>query len=75
MFGPSYFREIKAPLNEIKLLACGGVNRDNISEYFASGADAIAFGASVFKKELLINKDFKKIGESVRELVDTIKLK
>jgi len=69
LFGPSYFREVKAPLGEIKLLACGGVNKDNIKEYFSNGADAIAFGASVFKKEWLINKDFVKIAQSIKLLI------
>jgi len=69
LFGPSYFREVKAPLGEIKLLACGGVNKDNIKEYFSNGADAIAFGASVFKKEWLINKDFAKIAQSIKLLI------
>jgi len=69
LFGPSYFREVKAPLQDIKLLACGGVNKDNIKEYFSNGADAIAFGASVFKKEWLINKDFVKIAQSIKLLI------
>ncbi|NQU19498.1 bifunctional 4-hydroxy-2-oxoglutarate aldolase/2-dehydro-3-deoxy-phosphogluconate aldolase, partial [bacterium] len=69
LFGPSYFREVKAPLQDIKLLACGGVNKDNIKEYFSNGADAIAFGASVFKKEWLINKDFAKIAQSIKLLI------
>ena len=69
LFGPSYFREVKAPLGETKLLACGGVNKDNIKEYFSNGADAIAFGASVFKKEWLIKKDFVKIAQSIKLLI------
>ena len=68
-FGPAYFKEIKGPFDEIELLACGGVTPENMREYFSSGASAIAFGASVFKKEWLEKKDFKSIGEEIKKYI------
>jgi len=65
-FGPEYFKALKAPLNEVKLLACGGVRPENMESYFKSGADAVAFGANVFKKEWLDKKDFKSIGKCIK---------
>ncbi|MBF0494862.1 MAG: bifunctional 4-hydroxy-2-oxoglutarate aldolase/2-dehydro-3-deoxy-phosphogluconate aldolase, partial [Candidatus Omnitrophica bacterium] len=53
VFGPKYFTELKGPLNDVKLMAVGGVNEKNIKDYFKAGADAVAFGASVFKREWL----------------------
>jgi len=67
--GPKYFKEIKEPFNEIQLLACGGVTAENMSEYFLAGASAVAFGASVFKKDWLIKKDFKSIEESIKKFI------
>ena len=72
-FGPEYFREIKGPFNDIKLLACGGVRPRNMRSFFAHGADAVSFGASVFKKEWLSRKDFKKISLSIKKYVDEFK--
>lgn len=69
LLGPKYFKEIKGPLPDIELLACGGVTAANMEEYFSSGASAIAFGASVFKKEWLIKKDFKSIESSVKQFL------
>ena len=65
-FGPDYFREIKAPFDDIELLACSGVTPENMQAYFLNGASAVAFGASVFKKEWLAKRDFANIGESIR---------
>lgn len=65
-FGPEYLREVKAPLNEVKLLACAGVTPQNMNEYFSCGANAIAFGASVFRKDWLQNKEYSKISSSIR---------
>lgn len=66
-FGPDYFKEIKGPFNNIELLACAGVTPENLPAYFLNGADAVAFGASVFRKEWLADKDFKNIGESIKK--------
>jgi 2-dehydro-3-deoxyphosphogluconate aldolase/(4S)-4-hydroxy-2-oxoglutarate aldolase len=69
VLGPAYFREIKGPFNQIELLACAGVTAQNLKEYFSCGASAIAFGASIFKKEWLAKKDFAKITKSIREII------
>ncbi|MFC1666290.1 bifunctional 4-hydroxy-2-oxoglutarate aldolase/2-dehydro-3-deoxy-phosphogluconate aldolase [Candidatus Omnitrophota bacterium] len=71
-FGPSYFKEIKAPFQKIELLACGGVTPGNIQSFFSCGASAVAFGASVFKKEWLAAKDFLRIRQSIKELIAAI---
>ena len=72
-FGPEYFKEIKGPFNDIELLACGGVTPENIKSYFANGASAIAFGASVFKKEWLAGKHFQNIGRRIKEYLSAVK--
>lgn len=65
-FGPEYFREIKAPFNNIELLACSGITPENMREYFNCGASAIAFGASVFRKDWLENKKFNRITTAIK---------
>jgi len=68
-FGPEYFKEIKGPFNNIELLACAGVTPENMFQYLSSGATAVTFGASVFKKELLKNNDFGSIGSLIAKYV------
>lgn len=70
LFGPDYFREIRGPFDDIQLLACAGVTPENVKEYFACGASAVSFGASVFRNEWLKAKDFKAIGNAVRKYID-----
>lgn len=69
-FGPDYLREVKAPFKNIELMACGGVKADNIDRYFSSGANAVAFGSSIFRSEWLARKDFKSIAAAVKNLID-----
>lgn len=68
-FGPGYFREIKGPFNDIDLLACGGVDAENLPAYFRAGASAVAFGASVFRPEWLASGQYDRIGQEVQKLV------
>jgi 2-dehydro-3-deoxyphosphogluconate aldolase/(4S)-4-hydroxy-2-oxoglutarate aldolase len=68
-FGPGYLKEIKGPFRDIEFLACGGVNAENMGDYFAAGASAVAFGASVFRTEWLTERDYQRIGNEVGKLV------
>jgi 2-dehydro-3-deoxyphosphogluconate aldolase/(4S)-4-hydroxy-2-oxoglutarate aldolase len=69
LLGPKYFRENKGPFRDVELLACGGVTAENMAEYFLAGASAIAFGASVFRKEWLEKSDFKSIEEAIKKFL------
>jgi 2-dehydro-3-deoxyphosphogluconate aldolase/(4S)-4-hydroxy-2-oxoglutarate aldolase len=71
-FGPEYFREIKAPFNNIELLACAGVTPQNLREYFACGASAIACGASVFKQEWLLKQDYSSISSAIKAYLEQL---
>ena len=74
-FGPAYLKEIKGPFQDVELLACGGVTSSNICSFFYQGASAIAFGASIFKDNLLKNKNFSSIEESIAMLIKRFKEK
>lgn len=67
--GPGHLREIKGPFADVELLACGGVNADNLAKYFASGASAVAFGASVFRSDWLAERRYERVAEEIRKLV------
>jgi 2-dehydro-3-deoxyphosphogluconate aldolase/(4S)-4-hydroxy-2-oxoglutarate aldolase len=68
-FGPKYFKEIKGPFANIELLACGGISAATLPEYARCGADAFAFGGSVFNLDWLRAGDFGRIEAAIRELV------
>ncbi|MBU1083632.1 MAG: bifunctional 4-hydroxy-2-oxoglutarate aldolase/2-dehydro-3-deoxy-phosphogluconate aldolase [Candidatus Omnitrophota bacterium] len=72
-FGPAYIKQLKGPLNNIPLMAVGGIKLENIEEYFSSGADAVAFGGSVFKEEWLNREDFGSIEKLVRQYVEKVR--
>jgi len=69
-FGPAYFKEIKGPFHDIKLLACGGVTPENKNEFFSNGADAVAFGESVFRKEWISGKEYHRITDRIKNYIN-----
>lgn len=69
VFGPRYLREVRAPFDQVALMAVGGVTADNLAEYFACGASAAAFGASVFRRDWLATRAYDQIGAGIRRLV------
>ncbi len=73
MMGPAYFKELKGPFGDIKLMAVGGIKPDNIEGYFSSGADAVAFGSSVFRKEWLDKRDYAPIEALVKQYVEAVR--
>lgn len=67
--GAGYIKEVKGPFADIEILACGGVSAENMADFFAAGASAVAFGGSVLRPEWLAARDFESIGAEVGRLV------
>ena len=67
--GPDYFKIIKGPLDNIKLMAVGGINPENIKDYLGAGADAVALGGSIFSVERMKNQSLKEIQKDIEEFM------
>ncbi|MEL6594049.1 MAG: bifunctional 4-hydroxy-2-oxoglutarate aldolase/2-dehydro-3-deoxy-phosphogluconate aldolase, partial [Bacteroidota bacterium] len=51
--GPSYIKDVLAPLDQLLLMPTGGVTLKNIGEYWQAGARAFGLGGNLFKKDLI----------------------
>jgi 2-dehydro-3-deoxyphosphogluconate aldolase/(4S)-4-hydroxy-2-oxoglutarate aldolase len=69
LLGPAYLKQLKGPFDKVRLMAVGGITLDNMNEYFISGARAVAFGSSVFRRTLLGSGSFGTIKTLVSEYV------
>jgi 2-dehydro-3-deoxyphosphogluconate aldolase/(4S)-4-hydroxy-2-oxoglutarate aldolase len=69
LFGPGYIGMLKAPFNSVRIMVTGGVNEQNIAEYFRQGADAAAFGAGIFRMEWLKARKYDMIEEHLVALI------
>lgn len=61
--GPTYIRNVKAPLAQIPLMPTGGVTVETVLEYRKAGASAFGVGSPLFAKSRIDGGDWKWITE------------
>jgi len=71
--GPRYFRDVLAPLPQVKLVPTGGVNVDNAADFIANGAVAIAVGGALVNNRLVAEERFAELSETARALSAAVK--
>ena len=70
--GTAYLKAIKAPHNNIGLLAVGGVNEKNVGEFIVSGAEGVGVGGNLVNKDLIAAGRFDQITALAREYVNNL---
>lgn len=71
--GPSYMKAVRDPLPNIPLMPTGGVQVDNIAEWFAAGAVAVGAGGSLCPRAWAEAGEFGKISERARQYMDAVR--
>ena len=66
--GPAYFKAVKAPLPQVKLVPVGGVDLDTTADFIRAGADAVGVGSALVSQKLLDAGDFAALTERARRL-------
>ncbi len=71
-FGPRYFKDVLAPMPQLRLTPTGGVNLDTIAAWFEVGAACLGVGSSMVKKDLVANKDWAGLTSVAKAFVDGV---
>ena len=69
MGGSNYVRALASRMAGVRLGAAGGVSQENVAEYFAAGAFAIAVGSCLFKRGDVQNENYAAIAERSRAIL------
>ena len=67
--GPDYIRDVKAPLNKIKLMPTGGISLNNLEAFMKAGADGLGIGGQLFDKQLIKNQDWDGLLDHFKQYV------
>lgn len=70
--GVGYFRNIHAPLHQVKLLAVGGVNEKDAAQYLAAGCSGIGVAGCLFKKDWVEKGEWERITQCCKTLLATL---
>lgn len=74
-YGPSFVKAIKGPQPWTSIMPTGGVSTEeaNLKAWFDAGVTCVGMGSKLISKEILSNKDYKRLENTVREALNTIK--
>ncbi|MEP2447048.1 MAG: bifunctional 4-hydroxy-2-oxoglutarate aldolase/2-dehydro-3-deoxy-phosphogluconate aldolase [Balneola sp.] len=70
--GMKFFKGVKAPLPHLNLIPTGGVSLTNAGEWIKHGAFAVGVGSSLMDKKAIEEKNFSKLTENAKILMDSI---
>ena len=75
ILGPEFMTAIKPLFPDLLFMPTGGVNLDkeNISKWMKAGVCAVGMGSKLISKDLLEEKNYNKIEELARLVLDTLK--
>ncbi|RAV18951.1 bifunctional 4-hydroxy-2-oxoglutarate aldolase/2-dehydro-3-deoxy-phosphogluconate aldolase [Paenibacillus contaminans] len=68
--GLPYIKELQGPLNHIPMVAVGGVNEQNIGDFFRAGCKAVGIGGSLINLKEIAAGNFAWITEKSRRLIE-----
>jgi 2-dehydro-3-deoxyphosphogluconate aldolase/(4S)-4-hydroxy-2-oxoglutarate aldolase len=71
--GPAYFKDLKGPMPQVRLMPTGGVSLENAAEWIRAGAVAVGVGGALVDAKLVAAGDFAGITERARRFVERVR--
>ena len=71
--GVSYLKAVKAPLSHIPMLAVGGVDADNITDYMSTGVSGVGIGSKLVNPKYIKSGKYDEITAVAKILTEKIK--
>lgn len=71
--GPRYFKDVLAPLPQVRLVPTGGVNLDTAADFIKAGAAALCVGSAMMPKAAMAAGDWDRIRDIASQFVAIVK--
>ncbi|HWB54648.1 MAG TPA: bifunctional 4-hydroxy-2-oxoglutarate aldolase/2-dehydro-3-deoxy-phosphogluconate aldolase [Tepidisphaeraceae bacterium] len=71
--GPGYFKDVLAPLPQLKLTPTGGVDVKTAPEFIKAGAIFVGAGSALVSKDAMKNSDWGAIAANAKAFVEAVK--
>lgn len=74
VYGPGMIKAVKGPQPWTNIMPTGGVSpqKENLEGWFNAGATCVGMGSKLITKEIVENKDYKLLEETVKETIKLI---
>lgn len=76
--GSTFIRQVKGPLDQLDIMAVGGINAENTAEFLQAGASCIGIGSEIAGQKLVETGGYQAITASAKQykiIIDEIKNK
>jgi 2-dehydro-3-deoxyphosphogluconate aldolase / (4S)-4-hydroxy-2-oxoglutarate aldolase len=70
--GPGFFKDLRGPLPQVKLMPTGGVTRENAGDWIRAGACAIGVGTALVDPAAVAERRFGDISASARLFIGAV---
>lgn len=71
--GDFYIRSLKLPLQDVKLIAAGGITQQNARSFIAAGASALGVGTELLPRDALQARQGHRIHELARRFLNFVR--
>src|SRR6266516_4483229 len=66
VLGPAFFKAVRAPLPQVRLMPTGGVDLSTAADFLKAGACCLGIGSQLVEPRAVASGDFQRIGELAR---------
>jgi 2-dehydro-3-deoxyphosphogluconate aldolase/(4S)-4-hydroxy-2-oxoglutarate aldolase len=70
--GPGFFKDVRGPLPNVKLMPTGGVSIENAGDWIRAGAVAVGVGSALIDPAAIAGNDFGSIAAKARRIVSNV---
>jgi 2-dehydro-3-deoxyphosphogluconate aldolase/(4S)-4-hydroxy-2-oxoglutarate aldolase len=70
--GPSYIKDIRAPLPQLRLMPTGGVTLDNAGDWIRAGAIAVGVGSALLDNKAIEEGRLEVLADNARRIVASV---
>ena len=71
--GPAFFKALRGPLPQVKLMPTGGVDLTTASEFLKAGAVCLGVGGQLVDAKAVAAGDFAKITKLAQQYIEIVK--
>jgi len=71
--GPQYFRDLKGPFPQLRLMPTGGVTIENARAFIEAGACAVGIGTALVDKKSVAAGDWNALAGRAKQLVEALR--
>ena len=68
--GPGYFKDVRAPLPQVKLMPTGGVTVENAGDWIRAGAVAVGVGSALLDAKAIASDTMTPIVEAAKRVAN-----